>query len=403
MGRGDYERHRPYFSNPNISKSLPEIYADLDAFTQEIFETETNRFETISFYVLLPPLFYENRFIKGLYFSESVDLLNKVFPQLSPVFFSLAYSMWCSYPWSTTADAYCKLYHNPQREDWFRQTNPDRSQKVLIPLMDSDYTHEYLIAPKNVPQKDIEVICVARMSEEKNLSLIAQAIQIYCQKYYPIKLTLFTGLNLNSSNLSSFHPSTVSEFKRIEAAVGSPFDYIHFMPPVDYYQQMPLYYSRSKVCVMGSLLEGKNRSILEAMSCNIPVVCFSGYNQYARGESSIFPEGAGLYSPFDPEGLADTLYTVIHNLGEFQPRRRYLEHWGRKNFLNICLDSFSYYRENIPDYLPGQAVNNLWLDLAMQQNYQMSLFDFLYGRSQLSHIRGIRNIHNALSHWIKLQ
>ncbi|MBD2314867.1 glycosyltransferase family 4 protein [Desertifilum sp. FACHB-1129] len=404
MGRGDFQRHRQYLMNPDIRKPLDEIYADLDAFTQEIFETDTERFSTISFYNLLPPLFYEGRFIKGIYFSESVDLLNKVFPQLAPVFFSFAYSMWCSYPWSTTADAYCKLYDNPSREAWFQKNYPDRAKKILIPLMDSDFTHEYLISPRNIAQKQIDVICVARLSEEKNLPIVAQALKIYHQKYphHPIRLRLMVCRPFDLKNPQTLEPHSLREWQKIEAILGNPFDYLEVIPQVDYYAEMPVYYSHAKLCIMTSLLEGKNRSILEAMSCNIPVVCFQEYNQYARGDAPIFPEGAGLCAAFYPESLADTIYQVLQNLGEFHPRRRFLEHWGRKNFFNRCLDSFPYYRENVPDYIPGQAYNNLWLDLALQQNYQVSLHDFLYGRSQFSHLYGLQQIKTVLERWIKL-
>ncbi|MDL5057385.1 hypothetical protein [Geitlerinema calcuttense] len=75
---------------------------------------------------------------------------------------------------------------------------------------------------------------------------------------------------------------------------------------------------------------------------------------------------------------------------------------AKKLSFNRCLDSFPYYRENVPDYIPGQAYNNLWLDLALQQNYQVSLHDFLYGRSQFSHLYGLQQIKTVLERWIKL-
>jgi hypothetical protein len=44
----------------------------------------------------------------------------------------------------------------------------------------------------------------------------------------------------------------------------------------------------------------------------------------------------------------------------------------------------------------------LILDLAVQQNYQMSLSDFLYGRSDKSHIRGLVSIYKILNKWLNL-
>ena len=403
MARGNYERHKPYLRNPHINKPIAEIYADLDAFSWEIFEDQPQRFDTVSFYVLLPPLMYEGKFIKGIYFSEGIELINKLFPGLSSVFHSFAYNPWIGYPWAPIADAYSSLYKNPQRDKWFRETYPDRAHKPTIPLQDCDFINEYWISPKNVPEKDIDLLAVARISEEKNLPTIAKALKVYRQKYpqKPIKLTVITGHDFDPSNLNTLDEYALNEWRQIETILTNPFDYINLLPRVDYYREMPVYYSRAKAFVLGSLLEGKNRSIMEAMCCNVPVICCQEFYQYARGDSPVFPEGAGLYAKFDPESLADTIYTVLENLTEFKPRYQYLKHCGRKNFFNTCIDSFPYYQHNIPDYKPGDAINNLWLDLAVQQNYQVSLNSFLYGGSTLSHLRGINTIQQNLGELTK--
>lgn len=405
MVRGEYERQQPYLHNPYIQKSLPEIYADLDAFTWEIFDDRPDRFDTVSFYVLLPPLYYEDRFIKGLYFSESVDLLQQNFPHLTHIFCSFAYAPGCSHPWASQADAYSSLYSNPDRESWFRATYFKKANKPLIPLQDTDFINEYIIAPQNVPDKDIDLLAVSRLSEEKNIPFIAQALKVYRQKYplHPIRLTLVTGQEFRRDTLEGFDEMACQEWRKIESILSDPFDYIELIPRVDYYSEIPLYYSRAKAFILGSLLEGKNRGITEAMSCNVPVICFEAFNQYARGNAPVFPEGAGLYAKFDPESLADTIHLALENLPAFQPRQQYLKHCGRKNFFNRCLDSLPYYHWNIPNYIPGQAFNNIWLDLAVQQNYQVSLHDFVYGRSLLSHVRGLAHIEQVLSRWVTFQ
>jgi glycosyltransferase involved in cell wall biosynthesis len=404
MAQGNYEIHRQYLSTPQINKPIEEIYADLDAYTYEIDETDSHRFDTVSFYVVLPPVRYDGKFIKGFYYSESVDLLNKVLPQLSQYFFSQAYSMWCSHPRSKTADVYSCVYHNPQRTAWFRQTNPDCANKVLIPWYNSDFLNEYLIAPRPVQQKDIDVLCVARLSEEKNMPMIAEALKVYRQKYpgNPIMMTWIMGnKSFNAQNLNHLSPNQQQEWQKIESILGNPFDYIKVIPAVDYYQEISDYYSRAKVYVLGSLIEGKNRSLCEAMSCNVPIICFREFNQYARGQDDVFPEGAGLYAQFEPESLADTIHTVLQNPTAFKPRLQYLKYRGRKNFFNACLDSLPQYQQIIPDYIPGQGFYNLWLDLAVQDNYQMSLDDFLYGRSSKSHIRGLVKIYKTLQEWLQ--
>jgi len=341
---------------------------------------------------------YERRFVKGLYCSEAVELLNQLFPELSQVFFSFAYSPGCSHPWATVADAYSSLYENCDREAWFRKTYPDRANKPLIPLQDTDFINEYCISPRQVAQKDIDAIAVARLSEEKNLPIIATALKIYRQKYpqNQIRLTILTGQDFDINTFNGLDDHALNELRKIESILTHPFDYLQLIPRVDYFSEIPTYYTRAKVFILGSLLEGKNRGITEAMSCNIPVICFEEFNQYARGKSPVFPKGAGLYAKFDPESLADTIHTVLENPAEFQPRLQYLKYCGRKNFFNTCLDYFPYYHWNIPDYVPGQAFNNLWLDLAVQQKYQLSLYDFVYARSPFSHIRGIANIQQVI-------
>ncbi|MGB3535809.1 MAG: glycosyltransferase [Microcoleaceae cyanobacterium] len=405
MAQGNYEIYRQYISHPNINKSIEEIYADLDAYTYEIDRTESDRFDTVSFYVVLPPLNYQGKVIKGFYLSESVDLLNKVLPQLSQYFFSLGYAMGGSYSWSRTADAYSCLYKNPQRIAWFRRMYPDRKNKAFIPLDDTDFLNEYVIAPRPVKSKDIDVLCVARLSEEKNMPMIAKALKVYRHKYpeQKIMMTWIMGdKSFNPRNIKNLSPFQKEEWDQIVSVLDNPFDYIKIIPFVDYYQNISEYYSRSKVYVLGSLIEGKNRSVCEAMSCNVPVICFREFNQYARGQDLVFPEGAGLYAQFEPESLADTIHTVLRNPAAFKPRLQYLKYRGRKNFFNACLDSLPEYKQTIPDYVTGDAFNNLWLDLAVQDNYQMSLYDFLYGRSSKSHIRGLINIYKTLQEWLQL-
>ncbi|KDR59256.1 glycosyltransferase [Arthrospira platensis] len=400
MGQGDYSRQQPYFHDPKVDKPIEDIYADLDSWTYEIDKSQPSRFNTVSFYVVLPPVFYEGRFIKGFYYSESVDLLNHVLPNLSRYFFSLAYSMWCSYPWSQTADAYSCLYNNRDRARWFFRNNP--VDKVLMTCYNSDFINEYIIAPKPIETKDIDLLCVSRIAPEKNLPMIARGLKVYRQKYqHHIKLSLIAGdRHLDFNNFDNNDEITRKILAEITSILGNPWDYINFIKYANNYQEMPAYYSRSRAYILGSLLEGKNRSLSEAMSCNIPVICFEEFNQYARGGDRLFPEAAGLCAQFDPESLADTIHQVLANPRLFKPRLSYLKHRGRKNFFNTCLTAFPYYQQSIPDYHHNSPFHSLWLDLAIQDNYQMSLYDFLYGRSEYSHLRGLVNIYKHLNQWL---
>jgi len=315
--------------------------------------------------------------------------------------------------------------------------------------------------PTHVPfvPKEYDVICVSRMHDLKNLPMIASALKVHRQKYRPIRMVLIVGKAFDV-NFKGLTAGELTELRKIEAILQHPRDYLEFVPQARYGDELAGYYSRSKLCVLGSLLEGKNRAIFEALSCNTPVVCFRQFNQYARGggpdatrrespdaetadrgspghtsdlppsDSGVgrpapdektgggasaavhspeelgkagamvhaFPDGAGLYAPeFDAESLADTFHQVLQNEKAFRPRRRFLETGGRKNFFQRCVDSFPYCAMALQDCVRGQHVGNLWLDLAVQANYQLSLIDFLYDRNhRLSHVRGLKSIDEML-------
>ncbi len=366
-----------YFANPNINKPIEEIWKDIDAFSMEVFPDEVKQSTLIDFIIPLPPLQYEGKTSKGIFLSQGVDYIYECYPEIGEIFLSAAYSMWTSYPWSKHADTYCVCYDNPQREKWFKKNNPDRADKILLPLQDADFTNEYVTSPVWNTPKDIDVLCVARLSELKNLNVFARAIKIYHQKYgKKLNAVLITG----SDGSLDFEKE---EMRKIQQELGVIEDYLEIIDHVGF-GEIAKYYTGSKLVVLPSLLEGKNRVIQEAMSCNTAVVAFKDLNQYSRGNSPIFPGGtdAGLLVPeFSAESLADTIHWGIINNASFKPRRAYLKYNGRLNFINKLIDSIPYFRENLPEYTPGAIEKNAWVDLAMQDNYQLSFMDFLYGKN----------------------
>ena len=135
------------------------------------------------------------------------------------------------------------------------------------------------------------------------------------------------------------------------------------------------------------------------MSCNTPIIVFKDFNKYSRGDYPIFFGNSGEYVPeFTPESLADTIYKVVNNPQNYSPRRNYLIHNGRKNFVNTIIDSIPYYQEHFPEYQKGQIENNIWANLAMQSNYQLSCYDFIYGKNAaIQHVRGMKNIESLIN------
>lgn len=398
----NYHRLKEYYHNPNVNKPMDEIFADLNCYTNEVMNYDEN-YSALTFFVLLPPLFYKGKFLKGLSFVQGVDLVQERYPRIKDVMFSMAFSMSCSYPWSECADAYFASYKNEAREEWFRRTYPNKANKLLLPTEDGEYINEYLMAPTEVNiNKDIDVLCVARLIDLKNMPLIAEALKIYREKYpeKKIKMTAILGKEFGM-NHAELDADELAEMRKIESILVHPTDYIEFVPKANYLS-IANYYSRAKVTILGTLLEGKNRALFEAMSCDSPVICFKDFNKYQRAGEPAFPAGGGLEVPeFSAESMADTIHEVLQNQDKFTPRKSYLETYGRKNFFNRCIDAFPYYKENLPGYQEGNHINNLWLELAIQENYQIGLTDFIYDKnSSLSWAQDIEDTVNCIKFYV---
>lgn len=377
-----------FYDNPNLEneKSLEQIYEEIQYYSGEFFPDNIINIKTQTDFILpLPPLYYEGKFLKGMYMSEGVDYIHTIFPRINELFISMAYSMWSSIPYSEKAEVYLTCYTNPSRELWYKTKYPEKSNKTFIPLQDADFTNEYLIAPAFGVKKDIDVLCISRLSKVKNLPILLKALIHYEKKYGTrLKTVLITGKR--NSIYTTEEKNVLKELIEIAGGKRNLNKYIKMEGFVMYGQELSKYYSRAKVLALTSIYEGKNRAINEANSCNTPVVVFKDLSKYTRGVDSAFPLAAGMYAPeFTYESFAETLHCALNKLHSFSPRRSYLRENGRKNFLNYCIDNIPYYRENLPEYVPGKAMENQWLDLAMQANYQISLNDFLYGKNLAIH------------------
>ena len=234
-------------------------------------------------------------------------------------------------------------------------------------------------------EKDIDILCVSRVSSVKNLPILIKALKLYHQKYQKrLKAVLITGVKDKK-----FNDSEKEILKTLEQECGGHDElnkYIEIIGQVPHGDALNKYYTRSRFVVLTSIYEGKNRAINEANLCNTPVIIFKALSKYTRGEDKAFGPGCGLYAPeFSPESLCDTIREGMLNQDKFSPRRGYLSFNGRMNFINKCIDSIPYYRENLPEYVPGRIQDNMWVDLSMQANYQLSFNAFLYGANTAIH------------------
>jgi glycosyltransferase involved in cell wall biosynthesis len=369
---------------PDHSKALPSQDALFKSF-QVPYETVLTEESYIHFCIVMPPLLHDGNFLKGIIFTNRVcDALLERIPKIQEYFHVIASSFGPDYPTAALADAYLTLYPNPEREAWFRKNYPHCADKALIPMQGADYVNEYQFMPAPTP-KEVELICVARIRPLKNLPMIARALKVYRKKYgFPCRMTLLgTGgkrRDFDCQDRNAWNPVEQKILGEMEDFLGNMDEYIDFVPWRCRNQgTLQKEYARAKLTVMGSLLEGKNKSIYESMSCNTPVVVFRQFNEGIRGDTPIFPEGAGLYAPeYDPESLADTIHQALHNLNSFTPREGMLNHYGRKRFVQMCMDALPYYRQTLPGYDDGSVFENPWLNLAMYSNWGTHVEGFVY-------------------------
>ena len=404
--KGKYPRE--YFKNPHMDeiRSLEEIWDDIDAYSGEYFEDEPQFYEKIDFVVPIPPFDYKGKRTKGLFFSQGTEYVLKLYPKLQEIFFACAYTMWSSYSWCDKADCYLTCYENKPREEYYKNKYPHKKDIIFIPLQDADFGNEYKMAPTENTPKTIDVLMVSTPIAVKNLPVLAEAIKVYEQKYkYRLKTTIALGTaSFVKNSDGTLDCSGVTDSRRVEIINeinnifdGHMYDYINFEPYIKH-DELAKVYTSAKCTVLTSLIEGNNRCIFESLCCDTPIVVFKDHNKWARGEHPIFFGNSGEYVPeYTPESLADTIYKVINNYDNYEPRKNHLIHSGRKNFVDICSQYIPYYRENIPDYDKTKFHENLWVDLACQKNYQLGYLDYIYARrAGIMHVRGLKSIDNLV-------
>lgn len=382
-----------YFKSEDVDKSIADIYKDFDSFTHETFADDAGANDKAWLKVIVPPVFWRGRFIKGLCMSPAVDFIIDTFPQTTQLFVSIATSMSIAYPWSLKADAYLCLYDNPSRERWFqRNTIPSRSEKTLLPWADADYSSEARFAPLPGIKRCVDVLTVSMLWTQRNVPMIAEAVTLLAQRKALRSWTLIIG-----RPEAELDHSAREELGKVEAVISSVncnFDLIYTTPPYLINQ----FYARAKCYVFGSLFEGSNRSIKEAMLADTPVVCFEKYNHYARGNTPVIPEGAGLTSGFSVHDLADTIEQVLSNPSLFSPRESFLKSGGgRKNFFRHCIERLPYFEPYLHD-----SSDKRWWNMGCKELYGVDLEEYLLHDLENSGASGIDNIGSLLTNFAVL-
>jgi glycosyltransferase involved in cell wall biosynthesis len=401
MPKGRYPKD--YFHTPDIRKPIQAIYDDIDAYTGEFFKDETYLHPWVNATIIVPPVFYEGRFIKGLLMSQAVDLLVECFPNIKTLFWLAGQSMWSSYAWAEHADIIFTCYDNPDHLVHYKTQHPDKANKAFLPLLDTDYTNEYVCFPKYVAEKDIDVLCVSRLHDLKNLPNVAKALKVYEQKYAKRLHATFVIGKPFDINLNDLNADERDQMREIEAALIHVSDYITFVPKADYFTELQRLYDRSRCYTLASLIEGKNRGLREALLHNVPVLTYAGHNQWARGQDVIFPQNCGVMVDYDHEAMADGWHFLFNQSQDWTPRQTTLQWMRRKTFANICLSQLDYYFNALPEQLTApEPADTLWLDCAVVDNYELSYHDFLYDKQPgLSNLQGLESIQSTFNFYLQ--
>jgi hypothetical protein len=350
-------------------------------YTKECLSGEEDRFETIDIQVILPPLQYQNRFVKGLYYSQGTEVLAQELKDLSVYYYAIADSQWGAYPWSRSADAYFTLYENPEYLAHFQAHATPPEAIRYIPCQAADHINEMIFTPLDQVEKDIDLFCMTHYLEGGHLALVATALKAYRQTYpeSPIRLYLATGheYDLNFSHLNAIEMETL---RAIQTILIHPRDYIHFVSGNLNQEELTHYLNRSKALLFPHLVGEKGIILHQAMSTNVPIICFKNFNEGLRGNQIPLPAEAGVCCEFNTDSLVQAIHDVLAcQPDSFHPRKAYLREFGKNRFFDTCLNAFQdCYLDVIPHFSEYAPHQHYWLHQAMTSNYGLTLYDFLF-------------------------
>lgn len=195
------------------------------------------------------------------------------------------------------------------------------SQDIKQELLDHHFPPEKLVSISNgveverfapcpgTPQRGAKSICyVGRIEPQKGLESLIRAMAIIRSRDRDVTLTLVGEGRQRAALAELARDLTVAPQVVFTGLVDNVLPYYH----------------RARVFVLPSLSEGMSSSLLEAMSCGLPVVVTlvggsrelvaapeSGGTE-APGSYQIGERGIGVY-PGDAEGMAEALLKLLHD------------------------------------------------------------------------------------------
>jgi len=194
--------------------------------------------------------------------------------------------------------------------------------------------------PEGPEDRNLKTICfVGRLEEQKGLEYLIKAMDIIKSKGNGVKLFIVGGGKLKT-NLEELCKKLTLE--NLVVFVGISHDVLP-------------YYQDASIFVLPSVSEGMPLSLLEAMSCGLPVIA-----TLVGGNAEVLGSGAGhkivshyhigeygiLVNPRDVNGLAEALLRLLHDEGlsrQLGKRARDLieEKFSQETIINEYINLYS--------------------------------------------------------------
>ncbi|MAL18374.1 MAG: hypothetical protein CL670_02855 [Balneola sp.] len=225
------------------------------------------------------------------------------------------------------------LYSGPQLKADIEKVYPELASKsdVIYNMVNEDIYRVTDEVQKKTSLKalgwnssKINALTVANIREEKGVDILTEAIRFSPE---------LNGVDFHIVGSSREDDFSKEIFKTIKKS-----DNIFYHPPVPP-DKLLTYYQAADFFVLPSRREGFNVSILEAMSCGLPVVCTD-----VGGNSELVDKMTGIISKeITPDKLCGAIKEMQSDYARFNSQaihKMVKSNFGKKAFLNRLLPNF---------------------------------------------------------------
>ena len=177
----------------------------------------------------------------------------------------------------------------------------------------------------NISEKEVLILCPSRIDERKGIDVLIESAKEFLHKHENVKVIVAGHRNPKVEDYYNTLTYMINAYdldSRIQLGVNE-----------NIFDRMPELYNAADICVLPSLREGLGISIIEAMSCGVPVISTQtvGVDELVRND-----ETGILVPPGDPNSLSQAVEELINN----KERRAFFAN----NALNFLKDGNFDYR-----------------------------------------------------------